>query len=169
MMAVTSRLENVPPPIRGDEWLVTIRKYLAALLGLNLLWESAHLPLYTVWQQGSTLDLVWAVIHCSAGDLLIGIATLTLALVLVGNAGWPAEGSSFRGVAAVAIASGIAYTIFSEWLNTSIRGAWSYAAAMPVLPPLGTGVSPLAQWMVVPTLSFLFARRGSRRPPRPSP
>ena len=41
-----------------------------------------------------------------------------------------------------AIALGAAYTIFSEWLNLQIRRTWSYTAAMPVLPFLGTGLMP---------------------------
>jgi len=40
-----------------------------------------------------------------------------------------------------AIALGAAYTIFSEWLNVQIRRTWSYTAAMPILPFLGTGLT----------------------------
>jgi hypothetical protein len=62
-------------------------------------------------------------------------------------------------VAALAVAFGVLYTVFSEWLNTEVRGSWAYAAAMPVVPPFGTGLSPLAQWLVVPPAGFWWARR----------
>lgn len=55
---------------------------------------------------------------------------------------------------ASAVLLGIIYTIISEWLNVAIWHRWAYAPAMPVLPVLGTGVSPLVQWLVVPTLAF---------------
>jgi len=53
-----------------------------------------------------------------------------------------------------AIALGAAYTVFSEWLNVEIRRSWSYAASMPVVPFLGTGLTPLLQWLIVPGLAL---------------
>jgi hypothetical protein len=58
-----------------------------------------------------------------------------------------------------------AYTVFSEWLNVEIRRSWSYAAAMPVFPWLGTGLT-LLQWLVVPGLAFAiinYRNRARRR------
>ncbi len=61
---------------------------------------------------------------------------------------------------------GAAYTMLSERLNVDIWRSWSYAAAMPILPLFGTGLTPLLQWLAVPGLTFaLFAYRG-RRPRR---
>jgi len=54
---------------------------------------------------------------------------------------------------------GVAYTIYSEWLNTTIRQGWAYSPMMPVLPPLGTGLSPLLQWLIVPSLALSVATR----------
>ncbi|MEO6609507.1 MAG: hypothetical protein ABIN69_13670 [Aestuariivirga sp.] len=48
----------------------------------------------------------------------------------------------------------MAYTVFSEWYNIAIRKSWSYSDLMPVIPLLGTGVTPLLQWVVVPALAF---------------
>jgi hypothetical protein len=44
-----------------------------------------------------------------------------------------------------AIVLGVAYTNLSEWLNVQILRRWSYTAAMPVLPLIGTGLTPLLQ------------------------
>ena len=63
------------------------------------------------------------------------------------------------GVAAAAVACGIGYTVFSEWLNTAVRGSWAYSDLMPVVPILGTGLSPLAQWLVVPLAAFWWVSR----------
>jgi hypothetical protein len=45
-------------------------------------------------------------------------------------------------MALAAVLLGLGYTVFSEWLNARIRQSWSYTEAMPVIPPLGTGLPP---------------------------
>jgi hypothetical protein len=136
---------------------VVVRRYLAFVAVANLAWETLHLPLYTIWAEGTAGELAFAVVHCTGGDLLIAGASLVLALMLIGRPAWPARG--FAGVAALAIAFGLAYTLVSEWLNTEVRESWAYAEAMPVIPVLGTGLSPVAQWLVIPPLGFWWARR----------
>ena len=64
-----------------------------------------------------------------------------------------------------AVILGVGYTNLSECLNVQILRRWSYTAAMPVLPLIGTGLTPLFQWVVVPGLSFAVIgyRDGSLR------
>ena len=133
-------------------------RYLVVAAGANLLWETAQVPLYTIWRTGSPREIAFAVVHCTAGDALIAAASLLLALFLVGGAAWPRT----RGLPVItaAVILGVAYTGFSEWLNVSVRGSWTYAAMMPVVPPLGTGLSPLLQWIVIPPLAYIVASRG---------
>lgn len=131
-------------------------RFLTLATALNLAWEILQLPLYTIWTDGSPAQRTWAVIHCTAGDALIAAVCLGIAVLLVGQRAWPQR--RYNAVAATATAAGLIYTVFSEWLNVDLRGAWDYAQAMPRAPLLGTGVAPLAQWIVVPTLSFLLAR-----------
>lgn len=73
-------------------------------------------------------------------------------MIFAGGPGWPHR--HFARVALVSIAIGVAYTIYSEWLNVAVRGSWAYAEAMPRLPWVGTGLAPLAQWFVVPAFAF---------------
>lgn len=133
-------------------------RVLGAMLVGNVIWETLHLPLYTLWVTGTQRYLAFVVAHCSVGDLMIATGALLAAVVLVGR-GWPGRG--YGRVAALMIMFGLAYTVFSEWLNVSVRGSWAYAASMPVLPMLGTGVSPLLQWMLVPAAAFAWARTGA--------
>ncbi len=130
-------------------------RYLCAMLVGNIGWETIHLPLYTVWQSGTPSYLTFVVVHCSAGDLMIATTTLIVAGALAGR-GWPLR--NYERVAVLSIVLGLVYTVFSEWLNTSVRGSWSYTAAMPVIPILGTGLSPVLQWIVVPVASFAWAK-----------
>ncbi len=123
----------------------------------NLAWESAHLPLYTLWTEGGDGDLLFAVVHCTVGDLMIAFATLCSALLLTGNIAYPNQ--RFNRVLGLTVGSGIAYTFFSEWLNVSIRQSWAYSDLMPVVPITGTGISPVAQWIFIPLFGLLWARR----------
>jgi hypothetical protein len=128
-------------PRRG--LLAAIGRYVVAVAVGNLLWETAQLPLYTLWRTEPVRSLVRAVLHCTAGDVVIASVTLAFALATVGNLRWPDE--RLTAVAATVIAIGIAYTIGSEYLNTVVRRTWTYTEGMPMLPWTGTGLAPLAQ------------------------
>jgi hypothetical protein len=150
-------LEATRDALSADGRPIVLR-YLAISAGLNLAWEIAQLPLYTIWRAGSLGEIVFAVVHCTLGDVLIAAGSFLLALLLVGTPlrrgrlklGW---------VAPITVLLGLAYTLFSEWINVTVRGNWAYAPAMPVLPPLGTGLTPLLQWVAIPLLAFALARR----------
>jgi hypothetical protein len=138
-------------------WLNGLRRYLVFLAVANLVWEAAHMPLYTVWNTDTGREMVFYWLHCVAGDILIGGSALLAPLLLFGSPRWPKEG--YAVVAAWTVLFGLAYTVFSEWFNVQIRGSWSYSELMPVLPGLGVGLSPLAQWVVIPAVAFWWARR----------
>jgi hypothetical protein len=142
------------------DWLSAIRSYLAVTVGASLVWEAAHVSLYGIWERGTAAQIAFAVLHCTAGDLLIALSAIAAALVLAGSPNWPGE--RFFVVAALTIVFGLAYTVFREWLNVSVRGSWSYSPRMPTVPPFNTGLSPLLQWLVVPGIA-LTAARGQRR------
>lgn len=140
-------------------------RFAPLLAVLNLVWEIAQLPLYTIWYEAGWADIAFAVAHCTTGDVLIGIFALTLALTVTGAGplvAWP----TVR-VAAVTIALSMSYTVFSEWMNTVVRNGWTYSDLMPLLPGLGTGLSPLFQWAVIPPVALYLALRlnGARRMP----
>ena len=138
-------------------WLSFLRRYIALMALGNLVWEFAHMPLYTLWETGTPREIVLAALHCTGGDMLIALAALVAALFLFGNGFWPAQ--SYDRVAAAAIAIGLAYTLFSEWLNIEIRATWAYSDLMPVIPFLDAGLSPVAQWIVLPGLAFWWLNR----------
>ena len=52
--------------------------------------------------------------------------------------------------------------MFSEWLNVVVRQTWAYSDLMPIVPVIGTGLSPLLQWMAVPLLALHIARRAAK-------
>jgi hypothetical protein len=130
--------------------------YLSLASAGHLLWETAQLSLYTIWRTSTRGAILFAVIHCTAGDALITAAALIVAIVAARRLRWPIFGGR---MALAAVLLGLGYTVFSEWLNARIRQSWSYTEAMPVIPPLGTGLSPLLQWLIVPGIALLYAGR----------
>ena len=131
----------------------SIFRFLAALAGLNLVWEIAQLPFYTLWSNGNWQEIGYAVAHWIAGDILIALAC-AIAVLSFSSWRWPMPGRQSARFLGIFVANGVTYTIFSEWLNTTVRMSWTYSHLMPVLPLLDTGVAPLLQWIIVPALTF---------------
>ena len=131
-------------------------RYLAFMFLGNMIWEVVQLPLYTVWWTESTEEILFDVIHCGIGDVLIASVSLAFTILVFGRKKLPSEGRV--GIAVAAIFFGIVYTLFSEWHNTVVLKSWSYSDLMPTVPFIGTGISPLAQWIVLPLLGFYWAR-----------
>ena len=99
----------------GGAWLGTLRRYMIFIAVANLAWEFAHMPLYTLWRTGTLSEIAFAALHCTGGDVLIALSAIMLALFLAGGPAWPAARSGQ--VAGLTLVFGLAYTLFSEWLN----------------------------------------------------
>ena len=150
--------------LHAPGWLRTLRRYLLFVAAANLVWEFAHVPLYTIWETGTWREIVFAALHCAGGDVLIAMSSVVLSLFIVGNPAWPS--ARFRRVMVITIVFGVSYTVFSEWLNIEIRGAWAYRDAMPVIPLLDAGLSPVLQWILVPLAGFWWAMCQANHGPR---
>lgn len=141
----------------GMSWLSWLRRYLLSLAIANLLWEALHMPLYALWNEAAPRQIITYGIHCVGGDMLIGAASLLLALVAFAKPDWPSSRYWRIGIAVTSL--GFLYTLWSEWYNVIVVHRWAYSAAMPVIPRVGIGVSPLAQWLVIPAAGFWWAKR----------
>jgi hypothetical protein len=94
---------------------------------------------------------------------MIAIASLVVASLVLGLGEWPAR--QYRIVALAAVMIGVGYTVYSEWFNVYVRGAWSYSDLMPLIPWTGVGLSPVLQWFVVPIAGLVWIRRAMHRLP----
>lgn len=124
-------------------------------LALNLAWEIMQIPLYTIFQEESAGSIVYAVLHCTAGDGLIAAGSFLLAAAALRDPDW-IRARPWRG-GAIVIATGVAYTAYSEWRNVHQLGSWAYTEAMPLV--FGIGLSPLLQWLLLPAAGVLVMRR----------
>lgn len=137
------------------DWPRALRLYLGVSLVAHLGWEILQLPLYTLWSTGTLRQQAFAVVHCTLGDAMIAGLSLLLGLAIFARATWPRAGVARVFMASLAF--GVGYTFYSEWLNVSVRGSWAYSDLMPLVPVIGTGIAPLLQWAVVPTLALWVA------------
>ena len=161
---VTSgRKARVAPPVGAAR---VAARYLLLLAGANLAWEIGHLPLHALWRERGPSEIAWAVLHCTAGDVAVGAAALGAVIVLTRARRWPDQG--FAGVATAASAADVAATVVLEWLDVEVWRNWAYAEAMPRLPPFGTGLSPLLQWLLLPPSAFSRRAAGPALPSRSS-
>lgn len=125
-------------------------EYLLLILSLplQLLWEVAQFPLYTVWHEGDWGFILYGLIHCTLGDLLILLSVFWFISLINKSRYWIFSPSMPNIILFTVL--GLAYTIFSEILNTRIKGTWGYTELMPIVPVIEVGGMPFLQWLLIP-------------------
>lgn len=126
----------------------------------HLAWEFLQAPLFSNMHNVSHMAGIVTCLQATLGDVAIALAAFWGTAALARSRRWflmPRLGDM-----AAFLAIGIAITIGLEYLHTEITDRWAYGDQMPVLPILGTGLAPLAQWLVVPPLSLWYLRRLQR-------
>lgn len=124
---------------------------------LNLPWELAQVPLFAGMPTAQHWTAVLACGRATLGDVLVALVAFWAGALAAGSRGWVVAPTRRRVAAFVAV--GVLITIMMERLVTGPLGRWAYADAMPVLPVLEVGLSPLLQWIIVPPLIVWFVRR----------
>jgi hypothetical protein len=59
---------RAPPLIRvleSRDWLGALRRYFVFSAIAHLIWEFAHMPLYTIWLTGTLGEIIFAAVHCT--------------------------------------------------------------------------------------------------------
>ena len=141
---------------------LVVHRYIPWFAVLSLVWEAAHVRLYTLWTEATAEYIAFSVVHCTFGDVLIGVSALLLALI----AGREHDLVHWRAarVAFLTTLFGAAYMIWSEWMNITLLRSWTYADSMPrtSLGKLELGVTPLMQWLIIPSLAIYASLPRSR-------
>lgn len=119
-------------------------------------WEWLQTPFYDDGDAAIN-TVVWYRFHCTAGDVLILVASAVLVSIIVRDAQWLRRPAARPAIYLSLL--GIAYTAVSEQIHVGARTTWAYTELMPVLPGTSIGVVPLLQWAVVPPLALWMATR----------
>lgn len=98
--------------------------------------------------------------QASLGDGVISLLAFWSAAAVVRSRRWFIALTSKPLLTYFAV--GIVITVVMEWLATGPLDRWQYAAAMPQLPMLGTGLLPLLQWTLLPPAIIFLIRRQIR-------
>lgn len=121
---------------------------------LNFIWELLQGPLYEGfnydWQHVSFCALA------SIADMLMVLILLFGFALMYINVYWVMNMDLDTSLPLILI--GIVGAILAEFWHTS-RGDWSYAEAMPMVPLLEVGISPVIQFAVLPYLFFLISKK----------
>lgn len=131
-------------------------RLLIIALPLELLWEIAQFPLYDVWHQNDWGYILYGLVHCTIGDLLILLVIYEFVALLNRDRRWYARNNMVNAVLFTLLGAG--YTIFSEIMNARIKGTWGYTELMPLIPVLEIGGMPLLQWILIPPLILWFMK-----------
>ncbi|MCO6414004.1 MAG: hypothetical protein J5I92_14780 [Thiogranum sp.] len=135
-------------------------------LPLNLLWEIAQFPLYTVWHQNDWSYILYGLAHCTLGDLLILLILYELIALIQRDRHWYVHNVLPSG--ALFTIAGIAYTIYSEISNVRIKGTWGYTELMPIVPLVEIGGTPFLQWLLIPPMLLWLMHLVSARDLEPA-
>ncbi len=126
---------------------------------MHFVWEMLQTPLFvgmpTMAHWPATLFCLWATL----GDVVIAIAGFEAASLVRRDRGWFLAPARFELAAYYCV--GVLATMALEW-HAIGWGRWSYAASMPLLPILGTGLAPLLQWILLPGPVLYLLRRHYR-------
>lgn len=106
------------------------------------------MPLFIFKGQSDFYTMNWICTRASLGDAFITLTAFVAAMNYAKASNWYVSRS--RKNLAIYLLVGIIITVFLEWLNTEVLDNWQYGEAMPTLPLLGTGLSPLMQWVFLP-------------------
>ena len=121
---------------------------------LNLIWEVTQRPLYEgyvgIWHH--LPNCLWA----SVVDVIVILVFWFLFASYYKNFFWVKD-ISWKDVL-VLMLLGAAVAVGFEQVSIG-ADMWSYADEMPVVPYLATGLSPLLQMMILPSLTFWLSSR----------
>jgi glycopeptide antibiotics resistance protein len=118
---------------------------------LNFCWEWAHIGLYKDYEAlGGGISLtLWA----TAGDVLYTIVGVVLIAVFFRNHDWLASPSQRHYIGAAFY--GFCIALFVEWKAAALH-RWAYTDAMPIIPWLNVGASPIVQMaLLVPFTCYI--------------
>ena len=126
---------------------------------LNFIWEIWQVPLF---QSMDNLTHFEATIRCTQGtlgDVVILLVAFWIIALTTRSRSWIIHPKTIQVTGFIAI--GMVITVVVEAIAINVLNRWQYATAMPTLPILGTGITPILQWLIIPPIIVsLMLRRG---------
>ena len=124
---------------------------------LHFVWEFVQVPTYSGMADMSHWEGTKLCLSATFGDVGFALTAFWITAIASRTRGWILCPAGWQ--IALFIAIGISLTVSFEYYYTQVSGRWNYSDLMPLVPPFGTGLSPLLQWLVMPPLVIWFTRR----------
>lgn len=115
------------------------------------------MPLFSGFNNANYYDVILHCTRATLGDVVIALIAFLFACAIARSRIWLLEFNTIP--AAVYYSTGIIITIGFEILATGPLNRWQYSEFMPLLPLVEVGVSPVAQWVVIPALVLWLSKR----------
>lgn len=115
------------------------------------------MPFYQTPAEFSHLDITRNCTLATVGDVGISIAAFWAVAVISKSRQWFHQPRRWQISSFILV--GVVITVVFEALATGALNSWQYAALMPTLPFLGTGLLPLLQWVLIPPITIWFVKR----------
>lgn len=123
---------------------------------LNFFWEVLHTNYFTLKTSAYTTMLpCW--LFCAGADVLITVGAFWVVSLICRSRRWFLSANRLRFI--LFVVAGVAYTVFSELAHVHILRSWAYNELMPVIPWAEVGLTPILQWMTIPSIVILTARQ----------
>lgn len=124
---------------------------------MHFTWEFLQAPLFRSMEPLSHFEGILVCLQATLGDMALVLVAFWATCLVTGTRHWPVRAGG-RAIA-IWLGTGLFLTVTIEFLSTEILDRWTYAAEMPRLPLLGTGLGPIGQWIVVPMIVLWYMRR----------
>ncbi len=120
---------------------------------LHFAWESLHVSLYTGYEglSGTMPISLWA----TMGDVLYSIGAVALVSLWMRSASWLLRATTGNFVALAVVGFLIALGVEYKAL---LLGRWAYTSAMPIIPLLKVGLSPILQMTILLPFSVYLTK-----------
>ncbi|WP_026481086.1 hypothetical protein [Ahrensia sp. 13_GOM-1096m] len=124
---------------------------------LHFVWEFVQAPTYAGMIEMNHWDGIKLCMSATFGDVGFALTAFIVTSIAARSRDWYASPKAWQLMLFLSV--GIALTVGFEYYYTNITLRWTYSELMPLVPPFGTGLSPLLQWIIVPLLALGITRR----------
>ncbi len=150
--------------MRFRQWLLPFLTYIGGSILLHLLWENLQAPLYKGFI--SFGEHFWICFKATWGDLLFMLTIYAAVSIVHRDPFWVADRAAYAHPATwmIAILVGVLLAVSFELWAVYVDHRWQYTEAMPLIPILQVGLTPILQMAVIPPLTLFFTARFVARP-----
>jgi hypothetical protein len=124
---------------------------------LHFVWEFLQVPTYAGMAEMAHWQGVKLCTSATIGDVGFALTAFWTASLVARTRNWTSSPATLPVV--VFLGTGVALTVGFEFYYTQVTHRWTYSDLMPIVPPFGTGLSPLLQWIVIPPIVLWLSRR----------